>query len=178
VLYIEQDDFREEPPKGYYRLSPGKEVRLRWGYLITCTGVVKDADGNVTELRCTYDPETRGGNAPDGRKVKSTIHWVSAQHAVEGEVRLYETLFNKENPNAVEEGQDFLANINSNSLEVLAGCKLEPALGSLQPLDRVQFERLGYFCADPDSGPGKPVFNRTVALRDSWAKIEKRDKGK
>jgi len=178
VLYIEHDDFREEPPKGYYRLSPGKEVRLRWGYLITCTGVVKDAQGNVTELLCTYDPATRGGNAPDGRKVKSTIHWVSAAHAVDAEARLYETLFSKENPNAVEEGQDFTANINPHSLEVLTNCKLEPSLAALPAFSRVQFERLGYFCVDPESAPGKPVFNRTVPLRDTWAKIEKREKGK
>ena len=174
VLYIEQDDFKEDPPKGYYRLSPGKEVRLRWGYLITCVSVVKDEQGNVVEIHCTYDPATRGGNAPDGRKVKSTIHWVSAAHAVDAEVRLYETLFTKENPNSVEEGQDFTANINPNSLEVLTNCKLEPSLAAVEPFGRVQFERLGYFCADPDSAPGRPVFNRTVALRDSWAKIEKR----
>jgi glutaminyl-tRNA synthetase len=177
-LYIEQDDFREVPPKGYYRLSPGKEVRLRWGYLITCTSAVKDEQGNVVELHCTYDPATRGGNAPDGRKVKSTIHWVSAGHAVDAEVRLYAPLFTKENPNDVEEGQEFTANLNPASLEVLAGCKLEPSLAGVKPFERVQFERLGYFCADPDSTPEKPVFNRTVALRDSWAKIEKREKGK
>jgi glutaminyl-tRNA synthetase len=178
VLYIEQDDFREVPPKGYYRLSPGKEVRLRWGYLITCTDVVKDDQSNVVEIHCTYDPATRGGNAPDGRKVKSTIHWVSAAHAVDAEVRLYEPLFTKENPNDVPEGQEFTANLNPASLEVLTGCKLEPSLAAVQPFERVQFERLGYFCADSDSAPGKPVFNRTVALRDSWAKIEKREKGK
>ncbi|MES1261621.1 MAG: glutamine--tRNA ligase/YqeY domain fusion protein [Acidobacteriota bacterium] len=177
-LYIEQDDFREVPPKGYYRLSPGKEVRLRWGYLITCTSVVKDEQGHIVEIHCTYDPATRGGNAPDGRKVKSTIHWVSAAHAVDAEVRLYEPLFTKENPNAVEDGEDFTANINPNSLEVLTGCKLEPSLALVKPLERVQFERLGYFCADPDSAAGKPVFNRTVALRDSWARLEKREKGK
>jgi glutaminyl-tRNA synthetase len=174
VLYIEQDDFKEEPPKGYYRLSPGKEVRLRWGYFITCTGVVKDAAGNAVEVHCTYDPATRGGNAPDGRKVKSTIHWVSAAHAVDAEVRLYETLFTKENPNDVEEGQDFLANLNPHSLQVLTGCKLEPSLAQVKPFERVQFERLGYFCADPDAAPGAPVFNRTVALKDTWAKVEKR----
>jgi glutaminyl-tRNA synthetase len=178
VLYIEQDDFKEEPPKGYYRLSPGKEVRLRWGYFITCTGVVKDDAGNITEIRCTYDPATRGGNAPDGRKVKSTIHWVSAAQAVDAEVRLYETLFTKENPNDVEEGQDFLANLNPNSLQVLTGCKLEPSLARVKPFERVQFERLGYFCADPDAAPGAPVFNRTVALKDTWAKVEKRGQGK
>ena len=178
VLYIEQDDFREVPPKQFYRLSPGKEVRLRWGFFITCTGVVKGEAGEIVELRATYDPATRGGNSPDGRKVKATIHWVSAAHALDAEVRVYETLFAKENPNEVEEGSDFLDNMNPNSLEVLTGCKLEPALASTVPGERVQFERLGYFCADPDSRPGNLVFNRTVALKDSWAKIEKREKGK
>jgi len=176
VLYIEQDDFREDPPKQYFRLAPGREVRLRYAYFVTCTGVVKDAAGNVTEIHCTYDPATRGGNAPDGRRVKSTIHWVSAQHAVDAEVRLYENLFLKEDPNQVEEGQDFTANLNPASLELLQGCKLEPSLTEAVPPARFQFERLGYFCADPDSAPGKPVFNRTVALRDTWAKIEKREK--
>jgi glutaminyl-tRNA synthetase len=174
VLYIEQDDFREIPPKQYYRLSPGKEVRLRYGYLITCTGVVKDAQGNVTEVHCSYDPATRGGNTPDGRKVKSTIHWVSAQHAVDAEIRLYETLFTKENPNEVEEGQEFTANLNQNSLEVVRGAKLEPSLADANALARFQFERLGYFCVDQDSSRERPVFNRTTALRDTWAKIEKR----
>jgi len=169
VLYIEQDDFREDPPKQYFRLSPGREVRLRWGYFITCTGVVRNESGEVTEVRCTYDPATRGGNAPDGRKVKSTIHWVSAEHAVDAEVRLYETLFSTESPTD-------LSDLNPKSLEVLAGCKVEPSLKDVNALDRYQFERLGYFCADPDSLPGKPVFNRTVALKDSWAKIEKRSK--
>jgi glutaminyl-tRNA synthetase len=178
VLYIEQDDFREVPPKQYYRLSPGKEVRLRYGYFITCTHLVKDAAGNVTEIHCTYDPTTRGGNAPDGRKVKSTIHWVSAAHAISGEVRVYENLFTKENPSDVPEGQEFTANLNPNSLEVIADAKLEPSLANPEPLANYQFERLGYFCADPDSAPGKPVFNRTVALRDSWAKIEKREQGR
>jgi glutaminyl-tRNA synthetase len=173
VLYIEQDDFREDPPKQYFRLAPGREVRLRYGYFIRCEGVVKNDAGEVVELRCTYDPETRGGNAPDGRKVKSTIHWVSARHAVEAEVRLYETLFSKENPN---EG-DVRDNLNPNSLEVVPAAKLEPSLANVQPGARFQFERLGYFCADPDSLPGRPVFNRTVALRDSWAKIEKRTGG-
>jgi len=167
VLYIEQDDFKEDPPKQYFRLSPGREVRLRWGFFITCQSVIKDDAGNPVELRCTYDPATRGGNAPDGRKVKATIHWVSAEQALDSEVRIYETLFNVEAPSGLED-------LNPNSLEVLTGCKLEPALGALQPFDRVQFERLGYFCVDPDSTPGKPVFNRTVALRDTWAKIEKR----
>jgi glutaminyl-tRNA synthetase len=176
VLYIEQDDF---PPKQYYRLSPGREVRLRYGYFVTCTGVVKDEKGDVVEVHCTYDPATRGGNAPpDGRKVKSTIHWVSAQHAIEAEARLYDNLFTKTNPNETEEGQDFTANLNPNSLEVLPGCKLEPSLANAPVESRYQFERLGYFCVDPDSAPGKLVFNRTVALRDSWAKIEKRERTK
>jgi glutaminyl-tRNA synthetase len=174
VLYIEQDDFREDPPKQYYRLSPGREVRLRYGYFITCVGVVKNPAGEVTEVHCTYDPATRGGNAPDGRKVKSTIHWVSAAHAVDAEVRVYETLFAVENPNETAEGVDFTANLNPKSLEVLTGCKLEPSLGDVPAMSFYQFERLGYFCADPDGAPGKPVFNRTVALRDSWSKIEKR----
>ena len=176
VLYIEQDDFKEDPPKQFFRLSPGREVRLRWGFYIVCQAVVKDEAGNIVELRCTYDPLTRGGGAPDGRKVKATIHWVSAEHAVNAEVRVYSTLFAKENPNEVEEGKDFLSNINPDSLEVLADCKLEPALGTLAAEERVQFERLGYFCVDKDSAPGKPVYNRTVALRDAWAKIEKRGK--
>jgi glutaminyl-tRNA synthetase len=174
VLYIEQDDFREDPPKQYYRLSPGREVRLRYGYFITCVGVVKNDAGEVTEVHCTYDPATRGGNAPDGRKVKSTIHWVSAAHAVDAEVRIYETLFTVENPNETEEGADFTANLNPKSLEVLTGCKLEPSLADVPAMSFYQFERLGYFCADPDGAPGKPVFNRTVALRDALAKIEKR----
>src|SRR5438034_974435 len=175
VLYIEQDDFREDPPKQFYRLSPGREVRLRYGYFITCTSVVKDEKtGEVVEVHCTYDPATRGGNAPDGRKVKSTIHWVSAAHAIDAEVRLYENLFTKENPNEADEGQDFTANLNPNSLQVLTGCKLEPSLASAARGSRYQFERLGYFCVDPDSKPGQPVFNRTVALKDTWSKIEKR----
>jgi glutaminyl-tRNA synthetase len=176
VLYIEQEDFREDPPKQYYRLAPGREVRLRYGYLITCRDVVKDAEGNVVELRCTYDPETRGGNTPDGRKVKSTIHWVSAAHAVDAEVRLYDNLFTKENPDEVEEGQDFTANLNPNSLEVSTGCKVEPSLRDATPGARYQFERMGYFCVDPDSTAGKSVFNRTIGLRDTWAKIEQRAK--
>ena len=174
VLYIEQDDFREDPPKQFYRLSPGREVRLRYGYFITCTGVVKNDAGEVVEVHCTYDPATRGGNAPDGRKVKSTIHWVSAAHALDAEVRLYENLFTKEDPNDVPEGQDFTANLNPNSLQVLTHCKLEPSLANARPGSRYQFERLGYFCVDPDSKPGQPVFNRTVALKDTWQKIEKR----
>jgi len=174
VIYIEHDDFREHPPKQYFRLSPGREVRLRYGYFITCTNVVKDGWGNVVEVHCTYDPATRGGNAPDGRKVKSTIHWVSAAHAIDAEVRLYDHLFAKEDPGEVEEGQTWLDNLNPNSLEVLTGCKLEPSLQGVAAGNRFQFERLGYFCADPDSTPEMPVFNRTVALRDTWAKIEKK----
>ena len=174
VLYIEQDDFREVPPKGYHRLSPGREVRLRYGYLVTCTNVVKNDQGEVIEVHCTYDPATRGGNTPDGRKVKSTIHWVSAAHAVDAEVRIYDTLFSKEDPNRVEEGKDFTANLNANSLELIRDCKLEPCLASPAIESRYQFERLGYFCVDPDSKPGKPVFNRTVALKDTWAKLEKK----
>ncbi|PYP85094.1 MAG: glutamine--tRNA ligase [Blastocatellia bacterium AA13] len=176
VLYIEQDDFKEDPPKGYFRLSPGREVRLRYGYLITCTNVVKNSRGDIVELHCTYDPATRGGTTPDGRKVKSTIHWVSATHALDCEVRLYDNLFVKENPSEVEEGQDFTANLNSNSLEILSGCKIEPSLQSAAPGALYQFERLGYFCADPDSGSESLVFNRTIGLRDTWSKIEKREK--
>jgi glutaminyl-tRNA synthetase len=177
VLYIEQDDFREVPPPKYFRLSPGKEVRLRYGYFITCQSVVKDDKGEVTEIHCTYDPLTRGGNAPDGRKVKSTIHWVSAEHAIDAEVLLYDNLFTKENPGETEEGQDFTANLNPKSLEVVQG-KVEPSLASAAVGDRFQFERMGYFCVDLDSAPGKLVFNRTVGLKDAWAKIEKQAKGK
>jgi glutaminyl-tRNA synthetase len=176
LLYIEQDDFREDPPKGYFRLAPGREVRLRYGYLITCNSVVKDAGGNVVDLHCTYDPATRGGTTPDGRKVKSTIHWVSAAHALDAEVRLYENLFTKENPNEVDEGQDFTANLNPNSLEVVAGCKVEPSLRDATAGSGYQFERLGYFCVDAASAPGKLMFNRTIGLRDTWSKIERRDK--
>jgi glutaminyl-tRNA synthetase len=172
VLYIEQDDFREDPPKQYFRLALGREVRLRYGYLVTCTGVVKDSSGNVTELHCTYDPATKGGNTPDGRKVKSTIHWVSAEHAVDAEVRIYETLFTREDPNVVPEGQDFTVNLNPNSLEVVSGAKVEPSLREAAAGNRYQFERLGYFAVDPDSTRETLVFNRTVALRDAWAKIE------
>ena len=178
VLYIEQDDFKEVPPKQFYRLSPGREVRLRYGYFIKCTGVTKDEKtAGILEIHCTYDPATRGGNAPDGRKVKSTIHWVSAAHAVDAEVRLYDNLFTREDPNETDEGEDFLANLNPHSLEILTGCKLEPSLADAAESSRYQFERLGYFCVDPDSAPGKPVFNRTVALRDSYAKIEKAQRG-
>ena len=177
VLYIEQDDFREDPPKQYFRLAPGREVRLRYGYFITCQSVVKDADGNIVELHCTYDPETRGGNAPDGRKVKATIHWVSAAHAVDCEVRQYDNLFTRENPNEVEEErQEFTANLNPNSLEVLTHCKAEPSLREAAVGTRYQFERLGYFCVDAESTSEKLVFNRTIGLRDAWAKIEQRSK--
>jgi glutaminyl-tRNA synthetase len=174
VLYIEQDDFREDPPKQYYRLSPGREVRLRYGYFITAKSVVKNENGEVVEVHCTYDPATRGGNAPDGRKVKSTIHWVSAENAIDAEVRNYDKLFVKEDPNQVEEGQEFTANLNPNSLEVIANAKLEPSLANAPVEARYQFERLGYFCVDSDSKPGHPVFNRTVALKDTWAKVEKK----
>jgi glutaminyl-tRNA synthetase len=174
VLYIEQDDFREDPPKQYFRLSPGREVRLRYGYFITCARVVKNEQGEVVEVHCTYDPATRGGNAPDGRKVKATIHWVSAAHAIDAEVRVYDNLFSKENPNDVPEGQDFTANLNPNSLEIINTAKLEPSLAGAAPGSRYQFERLGYFCVDPDSKPGALVFNRTLALKDTWAKIEKK----
>jgi glutaminyl-tRNA synthetase len=176
VLYIEQDDFREEPPKKFFRLSPGQEVRLRGGYFITCKSVVKNDAGEIVEVHCTYDPETRSGNAPDNRKVKATIHWVSAQHAINAELRVYENLFLKENPGDVPEGQDFTANLNPNSLEIINDAKLEPSLASAKAGDRYQFERMGYFCADLDSKPGALVFNRTVPLRDTWSKIEKREK--
>lgn len=172
-LYIEQDDFMEDPPKKFYRLAPGREVRLRYGYFITCNEVIKDADGNIVELRCTYDPETRSGNAPDGRKVKATLHWVSAAHALDAEVRLYDQLFTVVNPNDVEEGKDFTDYVNPDSLQVLDGCKVEPSLKGAEPGTRYQFERLGYFCVDPDSAGDKLVFNRAVTLRDEWAKLQK-----
>jgi glutaminyl-tRNA synthetase len=174
VLYIEQDDFRETPPPKYFRLYPGNEIRLRYAYLIRCTGVTRDpATGELTEVHCTYDPATRGGDAPDGRKVKSTIHWVSARHAVKAEVRLYEQLFTVENPDI---GDDINQIINPHSLETLADCFLEPSLAEARPGDKFQFERTGYFCADPDSIPEKLVFNRTVTLKDTWAKIDKSNK--
>src|SRR5580700_7516086 len=178
VLYIEQDDFREAPPKGYFRLSPGREVRLRYGYFVTCTSVVKNEMGEVVEVHCSYDPASRGGNSPDGRKVKGTLHWVSAAHAVDAEVRIYENLFTKETPGDVEEGQDFTANLNPNSLEIIRSAKLEPLLATAAIGSRYQFERLGYFCVDPESRVGKPVFNRTVALKDTWAKKQKSKDGK
>jgi glutaminyl-tRNA synthetase len=178
VLYIEQDDFREDPPKQYYRLSPGREVRLRYGYFITAKSVVKNDKGEVVEVHCTYDPATHGGNAPDGRKVKSTIHWVSAAHAIDAEVRIYDKLFTKEDPNQVDEGQEFTANLNPNSLEVITQANLEPSLANAPVAGQYQFERLGYFCVDPDSRPGHLVFNRTVALKDTWAKVEKKNEKK
>ncbi|MBE0432205.1 glutamine--tRNA ligase/YqeY domain fusion protein [candidate division WOR-3 bacterium] len=175
VLYIEEDDFREEPPIKYFRLAPGREVRLRYAYFVKCIGVTKDDAGRITELRCTYDPATRGGDAPDGRRVKATLHWVSAPHAVSAAVRLYDRLFTKPDPDEVEdEGKDFRANLDPHSLEVLTGCRCEPGLNGAQPGGHYQFERLGYFCADVDCRPGKLVFNRTVSLRDTWAKIERR----
>ena len=176
-LYIEQDDFREVPPPKYYRLSPGKEVRLRNAYFVTAQSVVKDAAGNVVEVHCTYDPASRGGQSPDGRKVKSTMHWVSAAHAITAEIRLYDKLFSKPDPYDLEEGQDVLDNLNPNSLEIVSGAKLEPSLRNAKPGDRFQFERVGYFCVDPDSVTQKLVFNRTLPLKDTWAKIEKKAGG-
>jgi glutaminyl-tRNA synthetase len=172
TLYIDRDDFREDPPKQFFRLAPGKEVRLRWGYVIKCESVVKDADGNITELRCTYDPATKGGNIPDGRKVKGVVHWVSAEHALPVEVRLYDHLFNVPVPS----NDDFTANLNPSSLEVIAAAQAEPSLANLPVGAKVQFERLGYFSVDKDSSPGKLVFNRAVTLADTWAKIEKKGK--
>ncbi len=177
VLYIEQEDFKEDPPPKYYRLAPGREVRLRYAYFITCVDVVKDEQtGEIVEVHCTYDPATRGGDAPDGRRVKSTLHWVSAEHALEAEVRLYDHLFNKKDPMDVEEGTDFKNYLNPNSLEILTSCRVEPILADAPPGSRYQFERLGYFCVDPDSSPGKLVFNRVVSLRDTWSKIQKQQK--
>jgi glutaminyl-tRNA synthetase len=179
VLYIERDDFREDPPKKFYRLGPGREVRLRYAYFLKCADVVKDpATGEVTEIHCTYDPATRGGDAPDGRKVKATLHWVSAAHSMEAEVRLYDRLFVKENPGDEKEGVDFKAHLNPESLVVLRLCRIEPSLAQALPESRFQFERLGYFCVDSvDSKEGAPVFNQTAPLRDTWAKIEKAEKG-
>jgi glutaminyl-tRNA synthetase len=168
VLYIERDDFMEDPPKQFFRLAPGREVRLRYAYFVTCREAVKNERGEIVELRCTYDPATRGGSAPDGRKVKATLHWVSAAHAVAATVRLYDRLFTVEDP---DQGDDFLAHLNPDSLRVLEGARLEPSLASAKPGDRFQFERLGYYCADPDSAPGLTVWNRTVTLKDSWARI-------
>ncbi len=173
-LYIEADDYREDAPKGWFRLGPGREVRLKHGYYIKCHEAVKDAAGNTVELRCTYDPESGGGVTPDGRMVKGTLHWVSAAHAVDAEVRLYDYLYTKSDPSDAPEGQDFTANLNPNSEMVLTGCKVEPGLAESRPGDRFQFLRQGYFCADPDGAPGHPVFNRTLGLRDTWAKMEKK----
>ncbi|WNG32830.1 glutamine--tRNA ligase/YqeY domain fusion protein [Archangium minus] len=183
VLYIEQEDFMENPPKKFFRLAPGQEVRLRFAFFVKCTSVVKDDKGNITEVRCTYDPATRGGESPDGRKVKATIHWVSAQHAVNAEVRLFDRLFNVAEPDRAPKDPkaaasfDYKQNLNPNSLEILQGAKLEPSLGSAQEGERFQFERLGYFCVDSDSKPGAPVFNRTVTLKDTWAKEQAKEKG-
>jgi glutaminyl-tRNA synthetase len=174
VLYIEQEDFAEVPPKKFFRLAPGREVRLRGAYFVTCTGIEKSPSGEIVEVRCSYDPATRGGDAPDGRKVKATLHWVSTAHAIDAEVRLYDRLFTTEMPGASD---DYKADLNPSSLEVLRGCKLEPGIASARPGERFQFERLGYFCVDPDSRPGAPVFNRTVALKDVWAKIKQQDGG-
>jgi glutaminyl-tRNA synthetase len=173
VLYIERGDFLEDPPKKFFRLAPGREVRLRYAYFITCTDVVKDASGEVVELRCSYDPATRGGDAPDGRKVKGTLHWVSAEHAVTAEVRLYDRLFRVEDPLDVESGEDFRSNLNPDSLEVLTDCCIEPSVVGAEPGACYQFERNGYFCVDPDS-KDTLVFDRTATLRDSWGKIAKR----
>ena len=173
-LYVEAEDYREDAAKGWFRLGPGREVRLKHGYYIKCREAIKDAAGNVIELRCTYDPESGRGTTPDGRIVKGTLHWVSAAHAVDAEVRLYDYLYTVADPSDAPAGQDFTANLNPNSLTVLTGCKVEPLLAESKPGDRFQFLRTGYFCADPDSTPGRPVFNRTVGLRDTWAKVEKK----
>jgi glutaminyl-tRNA synthetase len=173
-LFIEQDDFMENPPNKFYRLAPGREVRLRYSYFIKCVDVVKNEHGEVVELHCTYDPTTRGGEAPDGRKVKATIHWVSAAHALEAEVRQYSNLFDRPNPNEDVDGRDFTSFINPNSLEIVASCRVEPGLKNAKPGSRYQFERIGYFCVDPDTTTDKLVFNRTVSLKDEWAKIQQK----
>jgi glutaminyl-tRNA synthetase len=172
VIAIEREDFMEDAPKKFFRLAPGREVRLLGTYYLTCTKVVKDEAGNIIELRCTYDPESRGGQTPDGRKVRGTLHWVSSAHALPAEVRLYDTLFLKENPSEVEKGKDFTSNLNPNSLQVLLNCLVEPGLAGAQVSSRFQFLRQGYFCVDPDSTADKLVFNRTVSLRDSWGKVQ------
>jgi len=176
VVYIERDDFREDPPRKFFRLAPGREVRLRYAYIIKCVAVVKDAAGNVVELRCTYDPETRSGGSAEARKVKATLHWVSATHAIPAQVRLYDSLFTRPDPDTVEDGRGYTDFLNPDSLEVLSACQLEPGLAEAEVGSRYQFERLGYFCVDPDSTEGAPVFNRTVSLRDTWAKIQKAQK--
>ena len=175
-LYIDSDDFMETPPKKFFRLSPGREVRLRCAYFITCTNVVKDPNGDIVELHCTYDPATRGGDSPDGRRVKATLHWVSASHAINVEVRLYDRLFSSEDPERVPEGRTFLDHLNPHSLDVVLGCRAEPSLTTAVPGDRFQFERIGYFCVDPDSRAGALVFNRTVSLRDTWARIAQKQR--
>jgi glutaminyl-tRNA synthetase len=175
-IYIERDDFMVDPPKKFYRLAPGREIRLRYAYFIRCEDVVRDQEGEIVELHCTYDPATRGGNAPDGRKVKATLHWVSAKHAIDAEVRLYDRLFAKEDPDEGEAGETWLDNLNPDSLRVLNACKVEPSIADARPGDRLQFERKGYFCVDPDSVEGHVVFNRTVTLRDTWAKVREREK--
>ena len=177
-LYIDRDDFREDPPKKFWRLAPGREVRLRYGYLVTCQEVVKDDTGEITEIRCTIDPETRGGTAPDGRAVKGTLHWVSASHALDAEVRLYDRLFNHPFPDKVKDGETFLDHLNPDSLKIISNAKVEPYLKNAGVGDRYQFERVGYFCVDPDTEEGKLVFNRTIALRDTWSKIEKQQEQK
>ena len=176
VVYIERDDFREDPPRKFFRLAPGREVRLRYAYIIKCVEVVKDDAGNIVELRCTYDPETRSGGSAESRKVKATLHWVSAAHAIPAEVRLYDSLFTRSDPDTVEDGRGYADFLNPDSLEVLTACQLEPGLAGAEVGSRYQFERLGYFCVDPDSTAGAPVFNRTVSLRDTWAKIQKAQK--
>ncbi len=177
VLYLEREDFQEDPPRKFFRLAPGREVMLRYAYFITCVDVVKDdKTGEVVELRCTYDPETRGGSAPDGRKVKATLHWVSAAHSLPAEVRLYEHLFTAEHPGDVAEGCDYKDSLNPDSLTVLSDCRVEPSLEGSSPGSRCQFERHGYFCVDPDCSAGSLVFNRTVSLRDTWARIQKAQK--
>lgn len=175
-LWIDRDDFRLEPPHKYHRLAPGAEVRLRYAYFVTCREALTDSEGRVTELRCVYDPQSRGGQSPDGRRVKGTIHWVSAVHARHAEIRLYDQLFTAENPDGAPEGGTFLDNVNPDSLRIIQGW-LEPALADLEDGARAQFERVGYFCKDKDSTPGTPVFNRTVTLRDTWAKLEKKLSG-
>jgi glutaminyl-tRNA synthetase len=173
-IYIEREDFMEDPPKKFFRLAPGREVRLRYAYFIKCESVVKDEEGEIKEIRCTYDPATKGGDAPDGRKVKATLHWVSASHALPGEVRLYDHLFNRENPDEVdEEGQTWIDNVNADSVRVLENCVLEPGLKDAKPFEHFQFERKGYFVADPDGAEDRPVFNRTVSLKDEWARLQK-----
>ena len=176
VVYIERDDFREDPPRKFFRLAPGREVRLRYAYIIKCVEVVKDDAGNIVELRCTYDPETRSGGSAESRKVKATLHWVSAAHAIPAQVRLYDSLFTRPDPDTVEDGRSYTDFLNPDSLEVLTACQLEPGLAGAEVGSRYQFERLGYFCVDPDSTEGAPVFNRTVTLRDTWAKIQKAQK--